>query len=134
MANPGSFKNFNLVVTLGKEAVIPPYRLVTHASIKAVKAAVDPEKPIFGATQELGGGHGRVDVCVTGRPVVDAGGTITAGEPLTCDDAGKAIKSEPGQGKTHHVIGFALEAAADGERVTYEHARFMLKGPPASSD
>ena len=126
MANPGMFKSFP------PGDAIKPYRLVTHGNKDKVKQATDPEKPIIGATQELGSKNERVDVCVSGRPLADAGGTIAAGDPLTVDSDGKAIKSVPADGKTHHLIGFALEAAADGERVKYEHARSLDKGATAS--
>ncbi len=132
MANPGVFKTFTVHARSGVSVTIKPYKLVTHGDKNTVKTAGSPEKPIIGATQELGGANGRVDVCVSGRPMVEAGATIEAGDPLTTNAAGEAIKAEPGKGKDFHVIGFALEAAADGEWVTYEHSRFVLKGAPAS--
>ena len=52
-------------------------------------------------------------------PEVEAGGTLAAGDPLTSDASGKAVKATTGGDR---LIGFALTSASAGDIITYIHA------------
>ena len=89
MATPGIYKNFEA------EGEIGPYVIVTHGTADyAVKAATGATVALVGTTDELGKlSNGRVDVCTGGIPEVALGGTVAAGDPLTSDASGKAVKA-----------------------------------------
>lgn len=112
MANPGIFK------TLNAEGDIAPYRICAHGTADyAVKQAAAATDALLGTTDELGKqANGRVDVCLSGLPEVEAGGALAAGDPLTSDAGGKAVKATAGGSR---IIGFALTSAAAGDVVTY---------------
>ena len=89
MATPGIYKNFEA------EGEIGPYVIVTHGTADyAVKAATGATVALVGTTDELGKlSNGRVGVCTGGIPEVALGGTVAAGDPLTSDASGKAVKA-----------------------------------------
>lgn len=57
----------------------------------------------------------RMDIATEGLVEVVAGGTITAGAPVTSDAIGAAVAAAPGAGVNARVLGFAHEAAASGD-------------------
>ena len=54
-----------------------------------------------------------------GQPEVEAGGALAAGDPLTSDTEGKAVKATEGGSR---IIGFAMTGAAAGDIITYIYA------------
>ena len=105
MATPGIYKNFEA------EGEIGPYVIVTHGTADyAVKAATGATVALVGTTDELGKlSNGRVDVCTGGIPEVALGGTVAAGDPLTNDASGKAVKATVAGNR---ILGFALVSGA----------------------
>ena len=56
-------------------------------------------------------------VCVAGKVLVEAGGTIAAGQTVACAADGTAVVA----GTTGHIImGYAYEAAVDGQIIAIE--------------
>ena len=115
MAAPGIYKNFEA------EGEIGPYVIVTHGTADyAVKAATGATVALVGTTDELGKlSNGRVDVCTGGIPEVALGGTVAAGDPLTSDASGKAVKATAAGNR---ILGFALVSGASGDIIPYQYS------------
>lgn len=115
MSNPGIYKNFEA------EGEIGPYVIVSHgAADHAVKTATGATVALVGTTDELGKlSNGRVDVCTGGIPEVALGGTVAAGDPLTSDASGKAVKAAAAGDR---VLGFALVSGASGDIIPYQYS------------
>ena len=115
MATPGIYKNFEA------EGEIGPYVIVTHGTADyAVKAATGATVVLVGTTDELGKlSNGRVDVCTGGIPEVALGGTVAAGDPLTSDASGKAVKATAAGNR---ILGFALVSGASGDIIPYQYS------------
>ena len=119
MATPGIYKNFEA------EGEIGPYVIVTHGTADyAVKAATGATVALVGTTDELGKlSNGRVDVCTGGIPEVALGGTVAAGDPLTSDASGKAVKATAAGNR---ILGFALVSGASGDIIPYQYSHGTL--------
>ena len=115
MATPGIYKNFEA------EGEIGPYVIVTHGTADyAVKAATGATVALVGTTDELGKlSNGRVDVCTGGIPEVARGGPVAAGDPLTRDASGKAVKAAVAGNR---ILGFALVSGASGDIIPYQYS------------
>ena len=115
MATPGIYKNFEA------DGEIGPYVIVTHGTADyAVKAATGATVALVGTTDELGKlSNGRVDVCTGGIPEVALGGTVAAGDPLTSDASGKAVKATAAGNR---ILGFALVSGASGDIIPYQYS------------
>ena len=115
MATPGIYKNFEA------EGEIGPYVIVTHGTADyAVKAATGATVALVGTTDDLGKlSNGRVDVCTGGIPEVALGGTVAAGDPLTSDASGKAVKATAAGNR---ILGFALVSGASGDIIPYQYS------------
>lgn len=115
MATPGIYKNFEA------EGEIGPYVIVTHGTADyAVKAATGATVALVGTTDELGKlSNGCVDVCTGGIPEVALGGTVAAGDPLTSDASGKAVKATAAGNR---ILGFALVSGASGDIIPYQYS------------
>ena len=115
MATPGIYKNFEA------EGEIGPYVIVTHGTADyAVKAATGATVALVGTTDELGKlSNGRVDVCTGGIPEVALGGPVAAGDPLTSDASGKAVKATAAGNR---ILGFALVSGASGDIIPYQYS------------
>ena len=115
MATPDIYTNFEAVGEIG------PYVIVTHGTADyAVKAATGATVALVGTTDELGKlSNGRVDVCTGGIPEVALGGTVAAGDPLTSDASGKAVKATAAGNR---ILGFALVSGASGDIIPYQYS------------
>ena len=115
MATPGIYKNFEA------EGEIGPYVIVTHGTADyAVKAATGATVALVGTTDELGKlSNGRGDVCTGGIPEVALGGTVAAGDPLTSDASGKAVKATAAGNR---ILGCALVSGASGDIIPYQYS------------
>lgn len=113
MAIPGLHRTFDAA------SDIAPYRICTPGEAEhSVKQATAATDALIGTADELGKqANSRVDVCMGGLPAVEAGAAFAAGDPLTTDDQGRAVKAAEGGNR---IIGIALEAAtAAGDIVDY---------------
>ncbi len=117
--------------TLDAEGDIAPYRICAHGTADyAVKQATAATDALMGTTDELGKqANGRVDVCMGWLPEVEAGGTLAAGDPITSDANGKAVKATEGGSR---IIGFAMTSAVSGDIIPYQFAPGTL-GTAASA-
>ena len=107
--------------TMDAEGEIAPYRICAHGTADyAVKQATAATDALVGTADELGlQPNGRVDVCMGWLPEVEAGGTLAAGDPLTSDAEGKAVKAAAAGDR---IIGFAMTSASAGDIIPYQFA------------
>lgn len=115
MANPGLHK------TLDAEGDISPYRICAYGTADyAAKQATAATDALMGTSDDLGAqANDRVDVCMGGLPEVEAGGTLAAGDPITSDSEGKAVKATAAGNR---IIGFAMTSASSGDIIPYQFA------------
>lgn len=96
------------------DADLPPYLIAKRGSITgncAIAAAATDS--LLGVTERVAVPAGQVaSICRSGFPPVTYGGTVAAGDYLTSDANGKAIKAVPASGATMQVIGQAEEPGA----------------------
>ena len=109
---------------------IPPYRIVKPGAADGqVALATAATDALMGTTGQLGAAIGeRVDVDLGGMPEVELGGTVAAGDPLTADANGKAVKAIPAAGANVRIIGFSDTSGTAGAVITYLHAPSVMQG------
>lgn len=97
-------------------AAISPYRLIKFGGTAGtVQHAVAATDLIIGVSTDVSADSAaRADVIYSGPAKVEAGGAFAAGDPLTCDDSGRAIKADIAAGGQISIAGYAMEAS-DGE-------------------
>lgn len=100
--------NPTLIKNKVAEADVAAYRIVKHGSAGGVVQAADASAALVGISIELPAAAGaRLDVAQGGIPSVEYGDTIAAGDPLTADADGKAVKAAPAAAQNAFIIGFA---------------------------
>lgn len=110
--------------------IIPAYRIVKPgAEDGQVALATAATDALMGTSGQLPAAAGeRIDIDLGGMPEVELGGTVAAGDPITCDANGKGIKAEPEAGANVRYIGFADTAGTNGAVITYLHAPGVMQG------
>lgn len=122
--NPTLIKNH----TAG--AAVEPFRIVKHgAADGAVIHATDGSAAQIGVTGELGAAAGeRVDVNRAGISLVEFGGTVARGAPVTATTDGKAVAASPAAGANVFVIGYAEVSGVSGDVADVMLAPHRLQG------
>lgn len=117
--------NIDLIKTCQAPDFIAPYRIVAHGvADKEVVQAASATAALMGTAMELGTEpNGRVDVALNGLPLVEFGGDVVRGDPLTSDANGKAIKATVSGSR---LVGFAWVSASAGDIVEYQHGLAIL--------
>lgn len=87
---------------------IKKYRLVAFNAEGTVKQATAGTDAIIGCTLEYGANNGRVDVCLGRIPRVMAGEALNAGDKITANADGQAVKATAGD----NIIGVVFAPAA----------------------
>lgn len=100
-------------------AAIAAYRIAafsdTAASRKVAQAA-NATAAVVGVTDRLGADLGSMcDVTRAGLASVELGGTVAAGDPLTSDATGRAIKAVPASNTAMRIVGWAEEPGVVGD-------------------
>lgn len=122
----------NPVLTLSRAALAAiTGNLIVAYSGDGVITATGPTDPLAGVADSMGASAAgnMLDVVKVGLGEVRAGGTITAGDPLTSDAAGKAVKAVPVAGSLIRLIGFAEVDAEDGDIFEFDVAPGVLNTP-----
>lgn len=114
-------------------AAVAAHRIVKPgASDGAVLQGAAATDLLIGVSTELASDSGaRCDVVHAGTPLVQFGGTVTRGQPLTSDANGKAVAAAPAAGAQARIIGFALVSAVDGDIVPFLLAPGYITTPAA---
>jgi hypothetical protein len=124
MANPGQIKTYDA------SGAIPAYSIVKFTATDfqvTVGAAVSDA--LVGVTTEVSvADTERVDVIHSGIAYVQAGGTIAAGDPLTVNGTGQAVKAAPAAGVNNTCIGRARQSAVSGDVFEMIVDLFVLQG------
>lgn len=124
MTTPVLIKSFRT----GSAAIVG-YLILKSVGGRA-EVATAATDPLIGAAGSLGApADGMVDVTEVGWSEVRAGGNIADGDPLTADNAGKAVKAVPVAGSVVRIIGFARQDAADGDIIPYLAAPGVIATP-----
>lgn len=106
--NQGLTKNFNAGAAVTKRRIIK-----FGADDKTVVQAAAVGDAMFGVSTDVDTTTGEpTDVQVAGIALVQAGGAVTRGDPITSDANGKAVAAAPGAGVNNRVIGVAMQSAA----------------------
>jgi hypothetical protein len=110
-------------------AAINPYRIIAFsdaANSSKIATAASATAALIGTTGKVGGAIGAmVDVHRGGLNPVQLGGTVAAGDPLTANAAGKAIKATiAGQ----RIIGSAEQPGIADDIIDYFSAPGVLGG------
>ena len=112
----------DLYVNLSITGELAPFRIVAHDGSGGYKQATEA---LVGTADELGKQpNGGADVAMSDQPEVEAGAAVAAGDPLTSDAQGRAVKATAAGDR---IIGFACQAATDaGEIIDYQFAPGFL--------
>lgn len=99
------------------QAAFAPWQLAAFGGAdNSVTPAAGANAPIAGVSDSLGAQPGQlVDVQMTQIADVQAGGAIAAGDLLTSDANGKAVKAVKQVGATVYVFGIAQTEAVAGD-------------------
>jgi folate-dependent tRNA-U54 methylase TrmFO/GidA len=108
MSNPGLIKSKRV------EGDVNPYRFVKHGSADGVVAqGAAATDALCGVSHNVGAEDGGiVDVIKSDITEIEYGGTVAAGDPLTSDAEGKAIKATVSGSR---VGGYAEVSAVAGD-------------------
>jgi hypothetical protein len=111
MNNPVLVKNFTA------ESAAAPYRIMkfgaAEGKVKQTAAATDS---MLGVSTMVSAEAGeRIDVILSGVAEVEYGGTVAAGDYLTSNANGQAVKAAPAAGVNNGVIGKAVISGASGD-------------------
>lgn len=87
---------------------IKQFRIVAFNADGTVKQATAATDALIGCTLEHGDKRGRVDVCLGRIPRVMAGEALNAGDKITANADGKAIKAADGD----NIVGIVYAPAA----------------------
>lgn len=111
MNNPVLVKNFTA------ESAVAAYRIVKFGSTegKVVQAAAAADSMLGAATLVSANANERIDVILSGVADVEYGGAIAAGDYLTSNASGQAVKAAPAAGTNNGIIGKAVIAGAAGD-------------------
>lgn len=116
MTTPTFYKSFTAT------GAIAPFRIVafTVTDLKVAQAAAATDK-LAGVTDSLGATAAgqTVEVLQGGWGEVQLGGTVAAGDPLTSDANGKAVKATVAAATVKSVIGIAQKAGVANDIVPY---------------
>lgn len=124
MANPG------LIKTYDASGAIPAYTVVkfTSTDFQVTQAAAVGD-PLAGVTTEVAAAdQERCDVIHDGIAYVLSGGTIAAGDPLTVNASGQAVKAAPAAGTNNNCFGRARQSAVSGDVFEAIIDFFVLQG------
>lgn len=122
--NPTLIKNY----TAG--GAIAAYRIVMPGAADGVvvqaTAATDSLMGVCGMNGPLSGE--RVDVRKAGITLVEFGGAVARGAPVTSDANGKAVAAAPAAGANARIIGFAEVSAVSGDLAPILLAQGLMQG------
>ncbi|MDH5298672.1 MAG: DUF2190 family protein [Desulfobulbaceae bacterium] len=125
MGKPTLTENFDA------EAAVNPFRLVKPGTAdgQVVHGAAATDA-VFGVSDSLGAAAAgdRVDIHTAGVADVEYGGTVAAGDPLTADANGKAVKAAPAAGVNNRIAGFARVAGVAGDIGAVQLAPGQIQG------
>lgn len=111
MAKPGFTKNYTA------DEVIPARRIVKFGTTDHHVALCTAATDLSVGVSELGctAANDRVDIIRDDLVLIEYGGTVTRGQPLTADATGRAVVAAPAAGSNVRIIGFAEISGVVGD-------------------
>ena len=100
----------------GEDLSAAQFKFVTLESDGQVDLADSAGENCIGVCLVGGAAGAAVTVAVSGKVMVEAGGTVAAGAAVQTDANGDAIAAASGD----YVMGYALEAGVDGQIIAIE--------------
>lgn len=100
----------------GEDLSAAQFKFVTLESDGQVDLADSAGENCIGVCLVGGAAGAAVTVAVSGKVMVEAGGTIAAGAAVQTDGNGDALTAASGD----YVMGYALEAGVDGQIIAIE--------------
>ncbi|MET4206861.1 hypothetical protein [Bradyrhizobium sp. LA2.1] len=114
-------------------ADVAPFKIVKFSDVaasKKVATASAATDPIMGVSDAQGGSNGNtVDVIRRGLGQVTLGGIVAAGDPLTSDASGNAIKLVGAATTIKRLVGFAEEPGVAGDVIDFDVQPGLLQLP-----
>lgn len=111
----------NLILSFTAGAAIAPFRIVKQGASDrlVVQSSAAADAHVGVCAQPGGAAIGtRIDVLISGRAEIEAGGTIARGDFLSADASGRAIRAAAAAGANVRTIGTALESGVLGDLIT----------------
>jgi hypothetical protein len=114
----------------GEIAAFRIVKFITDANVDdgLVTQAADGSAYLVGVTELSPGAGERVDVVRSGISLVEFGGTVTRGQPVTADAEGRAVAAAPTAGVNTYIIGYAEVSAVAGDIVSILIAPGVMQG------
>ncbi|MDE2467551.1 MAG: DUF2190 family protein [Bradyrhizobium sp.] len=112
MSNQLLLKNFLATGAIGASLIV----IANADGSVSVAGAGGPATALFGVNDDIALANGDYgDIVKAGIADVVFGGVIAAGDPLTSDVNGNAVKAAPAAGVNVRIIGFAEVAGVAGD-------------------
>ena len=112
MSNELLAKNYQATGAIGARLIV----IANADGTVSVAGAGGAATALFGVNAELDLANGDYgDIVKAGIADVVFGGVVAAGDPITSDANGAAVKAAPAAGTNVRIIGFAEVAAAAGD-------------------
>ncbi|MBX3545583.1 hypothetical protein [Chelatococcus sp.] len=110
-----------LIKSFAAAAIVAGFRFVKFTANRLeVTLATGSDTHIAGCSDSLGADAGaQLDVMQVGLGEVQLAGTVAAGDPLTADANGKAIKATAHTSNVVHYGGFAQLPGVSGDVIPY---------------
>ncbi|MCX5512272.1 DUF2190 domain-containing protein [Kaistia algarum] len=111
--NPQIIKSYKAAAAIAGLLIVKWSAPTTATTVTTAAAATDPLAGIIDSQGAASGGM--ADLTIAGLADVLLGGTVAAGDPLTSDANGKAVKCNPAAGAKAAYVAFALSAGVSGD-------------------
>lgn len=124
-------RNEGLVKTYFAGAAIAAHRIVAPNGtddLTVIQAAAATSKSIGVSDLGADASGDRVDVIISDIALVEYGGNVAEGDPLTADADGKAVVAAPAVGANVRVIGFATVNGVSGDIGSVRIAPSVMQG------
>lgn len=122
--NPTLTKNFTAAAAVARRRIVK--FAAAEGEVEQGAAATDA---VFGVSTDVDAAlGGRCDVHMAGIVEVEFGGTVAAGDPVTADANGMAVKAAPAAGVNNRIVGWALVPAVVGDIRTVMLAPGQIQG------
>lgn len=122
-------RNENFIKAVDAEEALAAFTIVQPGANDGGGKVATATSALLGVTSSVDAASGDVaDVVRAGIAEVIYGGTIAAGDPVTSDASGHAVKAAPAAGANANLIGFAEVAGVSGDRGSIQIARGVMQG------
>ncbi len=107
-------------------------RFSEPATSNGIAEATANDQPFLGVSDRMGAELGGMcDVHRAGLAGVRLGGPVEAGDPLTSDDEGRAIKAVAAAGETIRIVGWADQPGVENDIIDAFISPTVLHEPAA---